>query len=213
LALWEGRTNLSGIASHPLLTFLQQVAQVASTGEDGQINFDFKVPMLEVFEYAVQIACWLRLTKLEASDADDFSCVDYWTDHIMGVDCIREAWRAETILGFDTGGQAKLEFFSTRLDADKESDSYKQAEQLVWLILTEASMQKISRGRDLTYTLQLGILLDLPENAGKDHGAGTFAELLRYGTVHFRQKRDKIATIPTLVPYHGTTKKGHLEPF
>jgi hypothetical protein len=43
----------------------------------------------------------------------------------------------------------------------------------------------------------LGELLDQPENHDADNKAGTFGELLRYGSVHFQPKRTmKHVSIP-----------------
>lgn len=169
--------------------------------------------MIEVFEYAIQIVAWTRLTMLDADPADDgFSCSDYWLNNILWMDAIQEAWRAEMLLGFNVGGQSKLDVLSTRLDADKRSDEYKLADKVVWEILAHGSMQKISRGKNMSVSVQLGTMLDMPENAGKDQGAGTFAELLRYGTLHWRQKRPSLACL-TPTAKGAPVKKGHLEPF
>lgn len=175
------------------------------------VNFHFKVPIIEVFEYAIQVVAWTRLTKLDDT-GDGFSCSDYWLNHILGIDAISETWPAEMLLGFNVGGQSKLDVLSTRLDADENSEQYKLAHKVIWQILCESSMQKISHGKDMSVYVQLGTLLDSPENSNKDHEPGTFAELLRYGTVHFRQKRLQIATrMPEAS--HTPIKMGHLEPF
>jgi hypothetical protein len=200
-----------GISDHPLVSFIKQIPIGQLEGKENGVGFDFKVPMIEVFEYAIQIIAWARLTML-GDAGDGFSCADYWLNKIMGIDAINEAWRAETILGFNVGGQSKLDVLSTRLDADKNSEGYKLAEEVVWLILCESSMQKISRGKNMSVSVQLGTMLDLPENSSKDHETGTFAELLRYGTVHFRQKRPQVVTRAP-EPRPVQIKKGHLEPF
>jgi hypothetical protein len=201
-----------GISDHPLVSFIKQIPTEQLEGAENGVGFDFKVSMIEVFEYAIQIVAWARLTMLDADRPGGFSSADYWLNNIMGMDAIKEAWRAETILGFNVGGQSKLDVLSTRLDADKNSEQYKRAEEVVWLILCESSMQKISRGKNMSISVQLGTMLDLPENSGKDHEPGTFAELLRYGTIHFRQKRPQV--IERAIEARTTPiKKGHLEPF
>jgi hypothetical protein len=193
------------------VSFIKQIPTEQIEEQENGVGFDFKVPMIEVFEYAIQIIAWVRLTMLDDA-GDGFSGSNYWLNHIMGIDAISEAWQAEMILGFDVGGQSKLDVLSTRLDVDKNSEQYKLAEKVIWQILCESSMQKISRGKNLSVSVQLGTMLDLPENSAKDHEHGTFAELLRYGTVHFRQKRSQIVTrMPEA--RHSPIKKGHLEPF
>ncbi|KAH7018571.1 uncharacterized protein B0I36DRAFT_277212 [Microdochium trichocladiopsis] len=212
LALWEGRTNLLGIADHPLVSFVKQIPPDKLEKAENGIAADFKVPMTQVFEYAIQIVVWGRLTMLDADPADGFSCSDYWLNKILWMDAIQEAWRAEMLLGFNVGGQSLLDILTTRLDIDKDSKEYRLADKVVWQILTQGSMQKIFRGGNILASVQLGTMLDMPENAGKDRGQGTFAELLRYGTLHWRQKRPALVSI-TPVAKQPLIKKGHLEPF
>ena len=211
LALWEGRTNLAGISDHPLVSFVKQIPQEQLDGAENGVGFDFKVSMIEVWEYCIQIVAWARLTMLDDA-GDGFSPSQYWLNHVMGMDAMAEAWQAELILGFNVGGQSKLDVLSTRLDADKESEECKLAEKVVFNILSQSSMQKVSRGKNMSWSTQLGTMLDMPENKDKDHESGTFAELLRYGTLHFRQKRDGVVE---LMPQKmmEPIKKGHLEPF
>ena len=49
-------------------------------------------------------------------------------------------------------------------------------------------MQKVAHGKDLTNDVLLDTLWD--EFEGRDCKEGTFAELLRYGCVNFRQVRE-----------------------
>ena len=72
-------------------------------------------------------------------------------------------------------------------------------------------MQKITHGKHLTKSPALGILWDRQENEGKDVAPGTFAELLRYGSVHFEQEREEIEYVKARKPEHRI-KKGLLEP-
>lgn len=73
-------------------------------------------------------------------------------------------------------------------------------------------MQKITHGKNLTYEPACGVLLDLPENLGKDCEPGTFGELLRYGSVHFEQTRGKINYLeperpaPNMIIHKGFTE-------
>lgn len=56
-------------------------------------------------------------------------------------------------------------------------------------------MQKVTHGKNLLRTPALGTLWDLTENEGKDVEEGTFAELLRYGALHFQQTREEIEKV------------------
>jgi hypothetical protein len=194
------------------VSFIKQIP-TEQLESDENPGFDFKLPLVEVFEYAIQIAAWGRLTMLGPDPSDGFSPAEYWLKSVMPMDAFKEAWRAETVFGFDLGGQAKLDALSTRLDADKNSEEYKAAHKVIWLILAESSMQKISHGKGLSHSVQLGTMLDMPENADKDHEEGTFAELLRYGTLHFRQKRKSVNLIAIKEKSAPIPNKGHLDPF
>lgn len=91
------------------------------------------------------------------------------------------------------------------------SEEYRLAERVVWKMLTNTSMQKITRGHDLVEGVAVGNLGDLPENEGNDVETGTFAGLLRYGRVWFEQTREEIGYVNPEVSEKGL-RKGLLEP-
>jgi hypothetical protein len=66
----------------------------------------------------------------------------------------------------------------------------------------------VTRAKNLTYTPHLGTLWDQKE--GKDCVSGSIGELLRYGTVNFRQKREKIERKEACEP-RTLIEKGFLE--
>lgn len=204
--LWKGHTSHEGLLSNPLIVF----GKDHNFDESRASNFhwDFAVGPQTVMEYIAQVLAWARLCKLEEA-GDGFSCADYWLNNIMCFDVLQEDWPAEAEIGFNA---AKIfELLSMRRDGDKESEDYKLAEKMVWRLLASSSMQKVTHGKGLVKTLALGALLDSPENVGKDCAPGTFFELLRYGSVHFRQKRESIVLMEAKRP-STTMKKGVLEP-
>jgi len=171
---------------------------------------DWAVPPVTIMEYITQSIAWVRLTMLEEA-GDEFSCVDYWMNNILVLDCSTEAWPLEMALGFDSGGDMQHELLSLRLEGDKISEMYKKAKALVYSSLANSSMIKISRGGKTVIKDRLGLVWDKPENADADHAEGTFAGLLRFGTVNFRQKRQSVARVEVQRP-QMTMKKGVLEP-
>lgn len=172
-------------------------------------HWDFSVDAKTVMEYIGQVLSWQRVCMLEDA-GDGFSGVDYWTKHILIFDVLQENWGGEATMGFAGFGQMMFDLLCVRLDADPESTEYQQAYKLIWRLLTKSSMQKITHGKGLTNDAQLGVLLDKPENEGKDCAEGTFAELLRYGTVNFRQTRERIGYVEAPRPAK-TIRKGLLE--
>jgi hypothetical protein len=102
--------------------------------------------------------------------------------------------------------------FTTRIDADPESEEYKLAKKTAWRMLTKSSFQKITHGKNLTHSVHCGALLDLPENEGKDQEPGTFGELIRFGSVHLEQTRESIVYVdPVVVAPELVIHKGIFE--
>lgn len=78
-------------------------------------------------------------------------------------------------------------------------------------MITQSVMQKITHGKELCHKPHCGTLLDLPENEGKDMAPGTFAELLRYGSVHLEQTREMHYIEAAVVESELILRKGLLE--
>ncbi|KAF8206170.1 hypothetical protein K438DRAFT_1816717 [Mycena galopus ATCC 62051] len=194
--LWQGRTNHQGLLDSPLLAFsaAPNLDEIRTSKFKWDINDDPKTSM----EYITQILCWTRLTVLEDA-GDGFSCSDYWQNNVLCIDVLEENWGAEAVVGFAGGGAVIFEPLSMKRDGDKSSDKYKGRRS--WF----------NHGKGLTKKVLLGILWGMKENEDKDREPGTFAELLRYGSVHFRQKRKSIVTM-VATKSAMTMKKGVLEP-
>ncbi|KAK7022302.1 capsule polysaccharide biosynthesis [Favolaschia claudopus] len=206
--LWKNHTNHQGLIENPLLAFGANLTFEESRASN--FNWDFKVDAKTVMEYISQVLCWTRLTMLEEA-GDGFSCAEYWEKNVMCFDVLQESWGAESVVGFASGGQGMFNPLSMKVDGDKNAEEYKQAEKMVWRMLAGSSIQKITHGKGLTNNLALGAIWDMPENEGKDCARGTFAELLRYGTVHFRQTRGSVVKLEAK-PAQQKMKKGVFEP-
>lgn len=191
----------------PLVSFLQDFK--FGKAEERGFKWDFKVDEQTVLAYIGQCVAWIRLTWLQEPDGG-FDGVDYWAKKILLIDVGPEDWAAEQIVGYN--GEDLFKVFTTKMDANQESESYKMAEQTVWRLLTKSTMQKITHGKGLTHSMSCGTLMDLPENEGKDQEAGTFGELLRYGSVHLEQTRESIVyAAPVIVAPELVVRKGLLE--
>lgn len=204
--LWKGRNSHEGVSDDPLMAFAKEFG--FEEASEANFSWDFKVSPLTVMEYVAQVISWQRLCMLE-DVGDGFSCSDYWQTHILCWDVLAENWGGEMTVGFDKAGQKMYDLLSLKRDIDPNSEEYKKAYELVWRLLTKSSMQKISHGKNLTHSVHLGTLWD--ENPGKDYEEGTFAELLRYGTVRFRQTRETIVR-KEAAKAKLLLKKGVLEP-
>jgi hypothetical protein len=193
------------LISHPLVAFAQSLT--FAEAEQAKYQWDFAVQPVTVMEYISQVLSWQRLCMLE-DVGDGFNAHEYWRTKILIFDALQEDWAAEATIGF--GGPVLFKAFATPLDAPKDSEEYKTAHKLVWRLLAESTMQKITHGKNLTLTPAAGVLWEQPGNEDKDYAPGTFAELFRYGTVHFRQTRDHIKIMEPVDP--PVLKKGLLEP-
>lgn len=171
-------------------------------------HWEFKVEPLTVMEYIGQVLAWMRLSMLEEPN-DGFNGAEYYANKVLLFDSLSEDWGAEATIGFK--GQDLFDVLATKVDADPESKEYQASYKTIWRLLTRSSMQKITHGKNLTKGEALGVIWDKKENEGKDTESGSFAELLRYGSVHFVQERKEIAYIKAQKP-EQTIKKGLLEP-
>ncbi|KAF2807566.1 uncharacterized protein BDZ99DRAFT_419922 [Mytilinidion resinicola] len=205
---WKGQNDHSGIVQSPLIGFVKDVRFEDSVARG--FKWDFKVDELTVMGYIGQCVAWLRLCMLEEPNGG-FNGVEYWANKILLFDSLTEDWAAEQQLGFT--GQAIFDALVTKRDADPKSEEYQKAYKAIWRLLTKSSMQKITHGKHLTETPALGIFLDAKENQGADIASGTFAELLRFGSVHLEQTRESIDYIKAERPDpEKIMKKGLLEP-
>lgn len=158
-------------------------------------------------EYIGQVMAWQRLCLLEDT-GNGFSGTRYWEEKVLLFDALQEDWGAEATIGFS--GQDFFDALETKISASPESKELEAAHRTTWRLLTRSSMQKVTHGKNLTKNSALGVLWDKDENQGKDIEPGTFAELLRYGSVHFEQTRPSIEYVKAVKPAQ-TLKKGLLE--
>jgi len=208
--IWKGRTNCKGVVDHPLMNTFMSVDEMLAM----VLAIGLPAPSVDnkwVAEYLAQFICWCRTARLDPDSESEFKGADYWETKILTIDGREEMLPSVKSIGsFDN--QRLFDLLSMRLDvADKENNpDYQAAHRMVWNILSEGSMEKVIRAKKMYPTDMLGGLWDKPENHTKDHEEGTFAGLLRYGTVHFRQKRDTIKVLPA-APVAQRLKKGVLE--
>ncbi|KAI1194444.1 capsular polysaccharide synthesis protein-domain-containing protein [Nemania serpens] len=210
--VWQGRTNSNGLAQHPLLTeiipyFMQSLDMAAEP------SLGLKVSMDKLIEYGMQMVCWRRVCMLEDPE-DGFSGADYWVNNIMWIDLYQELLlpfhqEGSNIPAFDRA-EKLFDLFSMKRDTRSDTTQYTEAEETTWTLLTESSMLKIGTIKGMVDWVSLGTMWNMPKNLGKDSEPGTFAELLRYVPIHFRQIRKDISTLEA-IKSPVTIKKRTLE--
>ncbi|ORY01288.1 hypothetical protein BCR34DRAFT_575029 [Clohesyomyces aquaticus] len=205
---WKGQTDYSGIIQSPLISFVKDMKFEESQARG--FHWDFKVDEATVMGYIGQVMAWIRVAWLQEPNGG-FDGVEYWANKVLLFDSLTEDWALEKYAGFE--GEHLLKVFKARTDADPESEEYKKAYEVIWRLLTKSSMQKVQHGKGLVHKPAGGALLDLKENENLDVEPGTFAELLRYGSVHFEQTRERIDYIKAERPApEAIIRKGLLEP-
>ncbi|KAJ4293254.1 hypothetical protein N0V90_008536 [Kalmusia sp. IMI 367209] len=187
LHLWRDKTESKGtIINSPLLAIVLQ-------NDDPKVReplgWDFTDPVT-ILEYVGQILAFQRMCWLDKADEEGFNCARYWAKHVLTWNAMEENWAADVMMRRVGPHPRIMELLATPRDT-KERD-YEEARELTWRLLTRSSMMKVTSVQGMTRTPHLGVLWGLSENAGKDCAEGTFAELLRYGSVHFEQKREAI---------------------
>jgi hypothetical protein len=195
--------------SHPLIA---PIAPLTFENMDEKFDLDW-IDYDVALDYGVQITCLTRIFCLEENE-EGFSGLDYWRNNVLALSAGEEIARAEWQRSFVGFGQLALDILTLPCsgpDADPTSQKYKDAEKMIWDLLANSTIWKVSHAKGMTHTPQLGVLLDMPENEGKDAAPNTFGELFRYGTRHLRQKREHVAKCPKREP-SKTWKKGVLEP-
>ncbi|KAF6810014.1 capsule polysaccharide biosynthesis protein [Colletotrichum musicola] len=183
--IWKDNVNSDGLIENPLLSFVHDIS-LDEMVERGFV-WDWNVPMPKVLEYIAQILCWTRVGCIEEPNGG-FNGAEYYSTKILLFDALYEDWHAEAFVGWN--GERLFKVLATRLDADPESEAYKEAYKIVWTLLTSASMEKVTRTGGMTTTKALGTIWDEKENENMDREPGTFAELLRFGSIHFHQDRE-----------------------
>lgn len=183
--LWKDRTNADGIASDPHFAKIIASIRMEHAFEAG-FQWKWDAPPKVVMEYIAQIQAWNVVAKATEPGPDGFDGVDYFDKHVYKFNSLQEDWPAEYQIGWV--GQDLYDLLNTRLDIDPQSEDYRKAYKVVWYMLTEASMQKVTRGGGLSDGDHFGTLLDKhsSKDAMKD-APKTFLDLLRYGAVHFEQ--------------------------
>ncbi|KAF2162466.1 hypothetical protein M409DRAFT_69071 [Zasmidium cellare ATCC 36951] len=196
--LWSDRNSSTGLISNPLLAFRGEMLPSAAMA---RYNFPMKLDkMPTIMDYTAQISAYARLAVLE-EPSGGFNGQEYRKNKILKFDALGECWAAEAAIGF--GGQDLFDLLATKRtgpDAQPQSEEYQLAEKVVWRLLSSASMQKVTHGHDLVQSLGLG-----------NNEPGTFADLLRCGSVRFEQTREEIECVdPENVEV--VMRKGLLEP-
>ena len=174
------------------------------------MDWGFKVPVTEVIDYTIQNVCWGRVCRLGSTPDDPFNGAEYQFRHVLQINVVNEHKLAKELLGDREFGPRLVNVMTLPLSSkDTNETAHKEAHDLAWKMLAQTSHQKFSRAAGLLKAPQPGYILDA--NPGSECLPGTFGELMQYGAVHFRQKRNNISVRDSWMP-EKIINKGLLEP-
>ena len=188
LAMWAGGvTNAVGFHKHPLLQHLPLLNPPSSENNPG-----LKVTIESLTDYLAHFLTFERLRKL-VDPSDGFDGPKYYREHMLLAEAMTETYYAQAKTGWS--GALQYEYLSTKRkrqnnDSSKECEIDEKrckAQDFVHDVLANGSTMKLSHGQGGSKFL--ADLWDLQENENADCEAGTFAEYLRWGSVHLNQTR------------------------
>ncbi|KAI1809371.1 capsular polysaccharide synthesis protein-domain-containing protein [Poronia punctata] len=186
-ALWEGRTNAQGFHKHPLLRHLPLLCPPVDKLNCPNLNL-----MMEAFsDYLAAFMCFERLRKL-IDPADGFNGPEYYSKHILLFPALQETYYFQQQTNWSGTRQFELLTSKRTGKAVVKDEKWQAAEAFVIDALANTSTMKLSHGPPGVLDSFLADLWDSPEYQQRDCEEGTFAAYLRYGSVHFDQKRSMV---------------------
>jgi hypothetical protein len=181
--LWVGRTNEHGFHRHPLV----QEIGIA----DGMADWDFEDKVLQMSDYVAQMLIGDRTRNLLDVETG-WNGREVYENKAFMVEGIRNGVLGAIKTSYD--GAKQVELFTTPLD-ETDLDKRAAAESFVVDMLENSHMYKVYHN-SAGGLPALGDLIKKEGFKDADHRPGTYGEMYRYGTVHWRSKR----AVERLVP-------------
>lgn len=189
-AMWTGGvTNADGFHKHPLLRHLPLLNPPLSSS-----NLELDVTMETFTDYLAHFVALERLRKL-IDPNDGFNGPKYYRENILFAKAMEETFYVQPKTKWS--GPRQFAYLATRRmeqsngQPDNYNEKQREAQDFVHDALANSSTMKLSHGypggKDF-----LADLWDLPENENADCEPGTFAEYLRWASVHLDQTRKMI---------------------
>ncbi|KAK3346413.1 hypothetical protein B0T25DRAFT_551951 [Lasiosphaeria hispida] len=211
LRMWEGRVDNAGSHDDPLLRHLGllKFSSPAIPKSADWASFN---------DYLNQYLAFERVRLNREPGPDGFDGPSYFEKHFFLLDASTEMFYGQD---FD-GGEAVVRWLSlpreTTVGQGKPESDHEQsrAREFVHNILAKSSVCKFSQGTArLGLTFLVATHWSKPESSDADCRPGTWGELLRHGSVNFRQMRIPGTCLTPLniaVEADAITNLGMLEP-
>ncbi|KAF1972060.1 hypothetical protein BU23DRAFT_644760 [Bimuria novae-zelandiae CBS 107.79] len=188
--LWEGKTSAEGFSKDPLLAHLPPL-QVQLE----KLNCPpLLIPTEALGDYLAHFLALERLQRLQ-DPTDGFDGADYFANKVFLLKAEDHLYYAQRITGWD--GRKQYNMLTTK--ASPAADGYTEANDFVDSVLQHSVMMKLSHGPPCGLE-NLASIWDEEEHKEDDIATGTFAEYLRYGSVHWNPKKATVSPTPLPKP-------------
>lgn len=184
--LWKGRTNEHGFYKHPLV----QEIGIA----DGMADWHFEDKVLMMSDYVAQMLIGDRTRNLLDVETG-WNGREVFEKRAFMVEGIQNGFLGAIKTDYD--GAKQVDYFTTRLD-EPCLEKRAAAEKFVIDMLENTHMYKVYHN-SAGGLPALGDMIKREGLKDADHRPGTYGELYRYGTVHWRSKRqvDQLSPPPS----------------
>lgn len=184
--LWKGKTNCIGFHKHPLIQDIG-LADGSVVFRDPQHNL---YSMEDASDYGAHMLIGERISNLLDVETG-WNGREFFEKRTLLSEGIRGSSLGALVSG-GFNGQREAEFFTTPLD---EADEEKRhaAESFIVQMLENAYICKVFHNPladPVAGPHAFGDLIKREEFRDADHRPGTFGEMYRFGTVHWRSERE-----------------------
>jgi len=183
--LWKGRTNADGFHNLPLI---QDIGLA-----EGMADWDMKDKIHEMSDYVAQMLIGDRTRNL-LDVSTGWNGRDFFEKKVFMVEGIENGILGAIRTDFD--GYKQAEIFTTQLD-EQDKEKREAAEAFIVEMLEKCHMYKVYHN-SAGGAPALGDLVKKEGFRDLDHRPGTFGEMYRYGTVHWRSNREVERLMPQM---------------
>jgi hypothetical protein len=187
LAVWQGATETTGMHAHQLLHHLPGFQPPVEKLEAS----DLTVTYGQFLDYLAHNLCFERLMYLRDQSVG-WDGPEYNRKNILWFDAMQETYYAQKITAWD--GRKQYNLLATPRISSPTNGLYAEAEAFVEDVMAHSSTMKLSHGLPSAKEY-LAAIWDAAETQEADNAPGTFAQYLRYGSVHVEQTRALTALV------------------
>lgn len=174
--IWRERTSDVGTHKHPIMRDIGLA--------DGLADWNFEDKIIEMSDYVAHLLLGDRTRNLLDVETG-WNGREFFEQRVFMVEGINNGVLGAIKTGYD--GARQVELFTTRLD-EPDEEKRRAAEEFVVDMLENSHMYKVYHN-SAGGLPALGDMIKRQDLRDADHRPGTFGELYRYGTVHWRSTR------------------------